>query len=262
MSEKPVTRFEAFAQRLVEGGIRRLFGEQNLSRTIVKAIANAIEAEPPEQPIPSMLMVFFSPVDLPNEAERERFAAQLEAVVRKLSESLGRELPGKLRVELFSDVTLAAGDVRVETGEATQQHETTQVQERPLFQSKSDHTALMLLDAYLIIAGKRHVPLDKPLMTIGRQLENDIVLDEPTVSRRHAQIRWRFGRFVLYDLSKRGRTVVNGIKVSEHVLNPGDVIALSHVMLIYGEGETRPHSIIKHQSSDDTPTRQMPKLDL
>lgn len=262
MSKKRVNRFEQFAQRLVEGRLRRLFGERDLSHEIVRALGAAIDAEPVGAQIPSMLMVYFSPSDLPHEEERERFGAQVEAVVRQLTESSNRTLPTKLKIELFSDVTLSEGEIRVETAEATQPHEVTQVQERPLSPKQPDLAAMHTLDAYLIVAGKRHVTLDQPLMTIGRQLENDIVLDEATISRKHAQIRWRFGRFVLYDLSKRGRTVVNGIKVTEHALNPGDVIALSHVMLIYGEGRTRPHTVIKQQGDDDTPTRQMPKLDL
>ena len=92
------------------------------------------------------------------------------------------------------------------------------------------------VDAFLIVQGRRHVPLNRPLTTMGRRTENDVVLDLPSVSRQHAQIRWRFGRFVLYDVSSRGRTLVNGHPISEHVLRPGDVIALSDALLVYGEG--------------------------
>jgi pSer/pThr/pTyr-binding forkhead associated (FHA) protein len=56
------------------------------------------------------------------------------------------------------------------------------------------------------------------------------------VSRQHAQIRWRFDRFILYDVSSRGRTAVNGELVSETVLRAGDVIALSDALLVYAEG--------------------------
>ena len=80
------------------------------------------------------------------------------------------------------------------------------------------------------------MPLNRPLTTMGRRTENDVVLDLPSVSRQHAQIRWRLGRFVLYDVSSRGRTLVNGHPISEHVLRPGDVIALSDALLVYGEG--------------------------
>ena len=95
------------------------------------------------------------------------------------------------------------------------------------------------LDAYLIVEGQRHVPLVKPLINLGRSVDNDIVLDAPTISRQHAQIRWRYGRFVLYDLSSRGRTQVNNQPVDETVLKSGDVISMSSFKLIYGEGDTQ-----------------------
>ena len=73
-------------------------------------------------------------------------------------------------------------------------------------------------------------------MRIGRRVDNDIVLDLPSISRQHAQIRWRQRYFVLYDVSSHGRTYVNGSQIQEHILRPGDVIALSDLFLVYGEG--------------------------
>lgn len=95
---------------------------------------------------------------------------------------------------------------------------------------------LRTIDAFLIIQGRRHVPLDQPIIRIGRRIDNDIVLDTPSVSREHAQIRWRQRYFVLYDISSHGRTLVNGDAIQEHILRPGDVISLSDVLLVYGEG--------------------------
>jgi hypothetical protein len=48
----------------------------------------------------------------------------------------------------------------------------------------------------LWVAGNR-LPLGEPVVTVGRALDNDIVLTEPTVSRYHAQLRWRNGGYVL-----------------------------------------------------------------
>jgi pSer/pThr/pTyr-binding forkhead associated (FHA) protein len=81
------------------------------------------------------------------------------------------------------------------------------------------------------------VALNRPVLTLGRRAENDIVLPVSSVSREHAQIRWRFGRFVIYDLGSRAGTLVNGEPVSECVLHPGDIVTLSTVKLVYGEGE-------------------------
>jgi pSer/pThr/pTyr-binding forkhead associated (FHA) protein len=113
------------------------------------------------------------------------------------------------------------------------------------------------LDAYLIVDGQRHVPLAKAITSLGRHIDNDVVLDAPTVSRQHAQIRWRYGRFILYDVSNRGRTRVNNQPINETVLKSGDVISLSDVMLIYGEGgiQQRPRSRPASDLNDETQIR-------
>jgi pSer/pThr/pTyr-binding forkhead associated (FHA) protein len=96
---------------------------------------------------------------------------------------------------------------------------------------------LRTLDAFLIVNGRRHFALDRPVITIGRRMDNDVIVDSPVVSRQHAHIRWRYGRFVLYDAGSRGGVAVNGEPCTECVLQPGDLITLSgRVNLIYGEG--------------------------
>jgi class 3 adenylate cyclase len=45
-------------------------------------------------------------------------------------------------------------------------------------------------------------------VSIGRSAENDIVLPDPRMSRRHARIRLRHGKFVLHDESANGTLVV------------------------------------------------------
>lgn len=50
---------------------------------------------------------------------------------------------------------------------------------------------------WVLHIGDRQIELGEPVIDIGRALDNDIVLSEPTVSRYHAQLRWREGRYVL-----------------------------------------------------------------
>ena len=87
---------------------------------------------------------------------------------------------------------------------------------------------------YLVLDGQQHVVLTRPAYTIGRRLDCDIVLSDPRVSRRHAQLRWRFGRYVLYDLGSSSGTTVNGEPATEVVLEPGDVFSLGGIDIIYG----------------------------
>ena len=60
-------------------------------------------------------------------------------------------------------------------------------------------------------------------------------LDNALISRTHAQIRARHGRFMLFDLGSKSGTLVHGIAIKQHILRPGDVITIADVQLVYGE---------------------------
>ncbi|MCC7189826.1 MAG: DUF3662 domain-containing protein [Anaerolineales bacterium] len=90
-------------------------------------------------------------------------------------------------------------------------------------------------NAFLIIEGVKVYSLAEPVVNIGRRLENHLVIDDPRVSRNHAQLRSIKGRFVLFDLNSTGGTFVNGQRTSQTVLYPGDVISLAGVALIFGQ---------------------------
>ncbi|HLC03205.1 MAG TPA: FhaA domain-containing protein [Anaerolineales bacterium] len=97
--------------------------------------------------------------------------------------------------------------------------------------------------AFLIVEGKRHFPLDKPIVSIGRRLDNQLVLSDSHVSRKHAQLRVRNGRYVIYDLESTAGTQVNGRPIHQHILRPGDVISIAGVPLIYGEDSGGPPDV-------------------
>ncbi len=66
---------------------------------------------------------------------------------------------------------------------------------------------------------------------IGREPEhNDIVIDDRTISRQHARIRYEKGAFVIYDLASANGVFVNGERVQRRVLMHGDRIKLGQVM--------------------------------
>ena len=67
--------------------------------------------------------------------------------------------------------------------------------------------------------------------TLGRGLDNTIVLDDPRVSRRHAQLRSVNGRWMVSDHQSTNGTFVNGMRVGEHPLNPGDIVSLGGLEL-------------------------------
>ncbi len=72
--------------------------------------------------------------------------------------------------------------------------------------------------------GSRVVPIDKPLVAIGRRGENDLRLTGSDVSRDHAEIATDNGVYLLRDRGSRYGTFVNGEQISERPLRHGDRI--------------------------------------
>lgn len=96
------------------------------------------------------------------------------------------------------------------------------------------------IDAGSVRAGVRD-------LTIGRALENDIVLDHPTVSRRHAVIRTDGGGAAIEDCGTATGLRVNGVTVRRAPLTVGDEIAVGPYRIVF-DGEdlvqrTAPHGL-------------------
>ncbi|HQT94942.1 MAG TPA: SpoIIE family protein phosphatase [Thermoanaerobaculaceae bacterium] len=75
-------------------------------------------------------------------------------------------------------------------------------------------------------AAAARVRVEHAALRFGRDPSCDVVIAEPTVSRRHAQASWDGREFVIEDLGSSGGTFVNGIKVQRAVLHAGDVVRL------------------------------------
>jgi pSer/pThr/pTyr-binding forkhead associated (FHA) protein len=81
--------------------------------------------------------------------------------------------------------------------------------------------------------GVKAIPLDQAHVTIGRSHENVIVIDDPRVSRYHAEIRVIRGGFVLFDLNSSGGTYINGQRTQQAILYSGDMISLAGVNFVF-----------------------------
>jgi len=79
----------------------------------------------------------------------------------------------------------------------------------------------------------RDVSLDQGVTVIGRSSGCDIVVDDPNVSRRHAEIRRMGEGYSLVDLGSTNGTEVNGQRVDETSLMNGDVISVGTTRLTF-----------------------------
>ncbi len=90
-------------------------------------------------------------------------------------------------------------------------------------------------NAYLVLSGRWVIPLNQSLIKIGRDLDNHIILEDPRVSRSHAQLNLINDRFVIFDMNSTGGTYVNNQRVDQAVLYPGDVISLAGASFIFSQ---------------------------
>ena len=88
-------------------------------------------------------------------------------------------------------------------------------------------------NVFLVLEGRKAVPLNQAVTSIGRSHDNTLVLDDPRVSRHHMEIRVLRGHFILFDLNSSGGTYVNGQKVNQGLLYPGDLISLAGLNLVF-----------------------------
>ena len=80
--------------------------------------------------------------------------------------------------------------------------------------------------------GKRHVLSDEPVL-LGRGSENTIVLENDSVSRRHARIERRDRQYYVLDLDSTNGTYVNDEVVKEYQLRRGDQVKVGDTILKY-----------------------------
>lgn len=74
---------------------------------------------------------------------------------------------------------------------------------------------------------------EKRRLSIGRTTDNDIVLENRGVSRKHAMIEFNENAAVIIDNESLNGTFVNNRKISEEVLRDSDVISIGKYSLIY-----------------------------
>jgi ABC transport system ATP-binding/permease protein len=73
--------------------------------------------------------------------------------------------------------------------------------------------------------------IDQLVVTIGRAPENNVVLDDLLVSRRHAVLRRSDNRWELVDSNSANGTYVNGNRITSAVIGPDDVVGIGHQLL-------------------------------
>jgi len=207
--------FEQRLERLVEGVFAKAFrsGLQpvELGRRLVREMDHHRSLGVRGTLAPNHFTVTLSPAD------RERFApiestllAELIDTARQYARDEGYRFPGAVTVDLATDPTLGSGSFRL-VGRLVEGGATA---------------AVSLPD------GTRFEIGDRPV-TVGRAPDCDLVLNDPTVSKHHLELRRQGADVVLVDLGSTNGTRVNDAGIHERVLADGDEIRLGATVLRY-----------------------------
>jgi pSer/pThr/pTyr-binding forkhead associated (FHA) protein len=236
---------ERWIEQLVEEPFVRIFAGRLLPQDVARHLAQALEdgerlGDDGTAEVPGRYRVELNPQDL---AELRRHHPDLEA---RLETALG-ELVNRMELRVHDapevllrpdpdraprSVKILPADGVARLPDQTQDFDHARLEEALTRSSNGNHAR-----AYLIIRGERTVDLTADQVRIGRALDNDIIIEDRQISRYHAELRQRYGRYILQDLGSSGGTTVNGYPAQEIILRPGDLISLSGIDLIYAESE-------------------------
>jgi hypothetical protein len=242
-----LSRFESFMENMVEGSVARLFRSPVQPAEIAKRLERAMEAQQTISVrrviVPNVYRAFLNPQDFaafqPIRAEMER---EMATYLAELAQERSFTMLEHPRVTLAGDADVPRRGIQV-IAETVGAPPATAGDRTQIFQppagagpAPGGPAAPAQPRARLLLAtpgGTHVIPLESTQLTIGRGLNNDVILEDTRVSRHHAQLRYRARRFWIADLGSTNGTFVNDEQVAERSLRDGDVISLGGLELTF-----------------------------
>jgi hypothetical protein len=244
-----LSRVEAFLERFLEAPAGRL-GASIQPVSLAKRIERAMDTNKTYGDagviVPNHYDLHLHPADFATfESYRGSLEDDLAHGVLARSRHERYTLVARPRVTLLADPATRRGEIRVaanvvdERGSRVRDAEPmpasseTRVYARP----DADAAPESARRAYLLVStrGSRSVQFDLggPLIGIGRASDNDVIVDDPMVSRHHCQLKLQHGAYSFTDLGSRNGSTVNGQAVTQIALGPGDIIRVGDTQIEY-----------------------------
>jgi hypothetical protein len=198
-------------ERMVEGvfrGSRAAIRPIELGRRLVREMDEQRSVDVKgRRVVPNDFLIQLHPRDLAGFDDiNDVLQAELVEAAREYAREEGYHFMGPVRVQLAGDEQLRPGRFAVVA---------------TLRQSSGGVGAGSLV----LPSGQRISLGDRPI-TIGRQSDCNVSLNDQNVSRRHAEIRPTRGAYVIADLGSTNGTMVNGTRIgSEQHLSDGDILS-------------------------------------
>jgi hypothetical protein len=246
-------RLEAFLERLFEAPAGRLGATLQpilLTKRIERAMDSGKSFGAAGIIVPNRYDLHLHPADY---ASFEPYRGSLEddlahgAMARARRERY--HLVARPSVHLVADPLVPRGDVRVAAnvvdvaGEPIPEAMPAQPSAHTMVLARPGHEVAApdsVSRAFLLVrtegAPQVRFDLGGAVISIGRASDNDVIVDDPEVSRHHCQLKLQHGAYSLADLGSRNGSWINGQPVSEVALGPGDVIRIGSTEIEFQVG--------------------------
>lgn len=241
-------RLETIAQRLIEGVFSRLFHTQLHPADLARHLAIVIENEQPEagqneaDHIPNFYGITLNSGDyaqLVASSSVDTEVTRLRNYLTWLIQEADYQPAGPIHVTLEKSDRIRPGKIKVKTRYVNGNGSKHRTKTKEAFFVATSNAGLWELRF-----ADQTVTLGEPVIRIGRALDNDVILSDQTVSRYHAQLRWRNGVYHLYPpvqpevVSEQEKTLrldphttVNTKATTQCALKHGDILTFGSTVL-------------------------------
>ena len=238
--------FDGIFSRAFKSGVKPL----QLGRKLLQVVdaERDVDAQG-RRVVPNSYLVQLSPVDREGFADLEPALVQeLTAALREYIAQEGYHVDGKARVALRTNPDLrkgkfeiaarniaqdGAGSAPINSGEVPVVEEAAPLVSPPVL-GLVPGVGVEAPPAVLTLPNGQRIELHEGHYVLGRHLDNDIVMNDTNVSRKHAEFVCAAGEVVVRDLGSTNGTKVNGVLVhGEQLLQHGDVISLGTAQLTF-----------------------------
>lgn len=203
----------------------------NFGEKVVNSIGSSIQNDLAGDMIAPDLFILVVDPDLAQIlGENPALMDEMSSLIQQAGIDAGLRFQKPPRIKIRTEDSLKPGTIRV-----LSYFSHLEVDETEIISLDSDGENHVPKNAFLIIDGVNVYPLTLPVVHIGRRMDNHIVIEDLRVSRLHAQFRAKRGHYQIFDLGSSGGTFVNGVRLTQATLYPGDVISLAGMDLIYSQ---------------------------
>lgn len=222
-------------QNLIEGSANLLPLNSPQASTAILIIKNlreiVLSAIKTKTPLPNVYSVSVHPDIYTTLGANETWIEEIGKTMEESAKEYDHSFHSNITIEFFADPDLPKSNFKINSYTIVNEIEKTAVIKTEPDKSPPQQ---FISDAYLILPNKEIFPLKKIITQIGRKNDNHLIIDNPTISRNHAQIRNINGNFMIFDLNSTSGTFVNGVRVHQALLRSGDVISIASYPLVYG----------------------------